>query len=74
MTLADVCELPVVECISVSQQVLNNNPRDNIDSVSYLSDIDWQVEQSKDSSMSRVMDIVKAGHMLTSCQKSLESD
>jgi hypothetical protein len=70
--LADVRELPVIECVSVSQHVLNNNPSDNFDSGTYLSDIDWHVEQSKDSSTSRVLDIVKASHKLTRRQNALE--
>lgn len=71
-SLADVRELPAVECLSLGHQV-HDIPSDE-DFGSCLSDIDWKVEQAKDSTISRVISIVKAGHKLTSRQSSLEPD
>lgn len=73
-TLADVCELPAVECIAVSQEVLDASSSEDIEVGTSLSDINWQAEQSNDPSISRVISIVKAGHKLTSRQSSHESD
>lgn len=73
VTLADVHELPAVECVSLSKEVIDT-PSEDIDTGSTLYDINWQTEQSNDQTISRVISIVKAGHKLTSRQSSHESD
>ena len=73
-TLADVHELPVVECIAISQQVLNTSSTADVDIGTNLSSINWQNEQLSDSTISRVAAIVHTGHKLTSRQSSRESE
>lgn len=57
-----VDDSPVVECISMSQKVVDLST--DVSS-NYLSDVDWKQEQSKDRTISRVIQIFSTGHKPT---------
>ena len=74
-TLADVEELPAVECVSLSQQS-SDEPESGPDLAlgSQISDVDWKEEQRKDIAINRVIEILESGHRLTRRQTALESE
>ena len=68
--LCNTEELPAVECISLSQPV--GTPFSECIG-SYLGDIKWKEEQSKDKVIARVIDIVKTGSRPTREEKMSEN-
>ena len=68
--LCNTEELPAVECISLSQPV--DTPFSECIG-SYLGDIKWKEEQSKDKVIARVIDIVKTGSRPTREEKMSEN-
>ena len=61
-----------IECVSFSQQVVNEAEFENLSTK--LSHIDWKAEQAADPVIKRVCELLSVGHRLTSRQKSLETD
>lgn len=70
--LVEVEESPAIECLCLTQDAVVVD--DSADLGTSLSDIDWQKEQASDSVISRVLEIVKAGHKPTSRQAAKESE
>lgn len=64
---------PAMECVSFNHQVLTDNPQDDVLVGSDLQSIDWKEEQSKDSTLSRVIQLLEVGHRLTERQKAHET-
>lgn len=64
---------PAVECISFSHQVLSNNPQDEVILGCDLKSIDWKQEQTKDPTLSRVIQLIEIGHRLTERQNAHET-
>ena len=70
-TLVSSQEFPLVECSSFSQTVIDQADKDEaLDT--HFSDIDWSVEQCKDNTLARVIELVIKGHKPTRRQCSLE--
>lgn len=63
-----------VECVSLSQQVVENNPRGEIPLGSKASDINWKDEQASDPVIHRTISLLVAGHRLTDRQRACESE
>lgn len=63
---------PAVECISLSQKVVDLSTQSG--SSDYLSDIDWKQEQTKEQTISRVVQILSTGHKPTRRLCALESE
>lgn len=64
--------LPAMECVSFAQQVLKDNPSDIHSIGTSFQTVDWKDEQAKDPAISRVIEILRAGHRLTERQRASE--
>lgn len=67
-------DCPAVECLSMAQQVVDQAEEAVLPQCTALGQVDWPKEQRNDPSIARVTEIVRAGHQLTSRQKSLEPE
>lgn len=66
-------QVPAIECLSLGQQVLSDNPTDEVGIGTSFSTIDWKHEQIQDPTLARVRQLLEVGHPLTERQKSLET-
>ena len=71
--LASWKNAPVVECVLLSQDASVGSDEIGSDFRSDISQIDWQAEQTMDSTLNRVKQLLTSGHKPTKRQMALES-
>lgn len=72
-SLASVEQNPAIECIAFSQHAeAVQDGAENSDTP--FSEVDWVVEQGKDPTIAKVIDLLKSGHKLTSRQAALQPE
>jgi hypothetical protein len=64
-------KLPAFECISLSVQVDTGT---DADIGTGLKSVDWKAEQANDPTISRLIQLIQAGHRLTERQRALERE
>ena len=66
-------EVPAFECVALAQHV-EVTEIDNGDPDTPLSEVDWRVEQGKDPTVAKVIELLGAGHKLTNRQSALQPE
>ena len=58
-----------MECLALSQQVLDLNQKDDVCFGTDFKSVDWKQEQMGEPTLARVIQLLQAGHKITDQQR-----